>query len=1193
MEWVPVTGYENGINLADKPRRLTEEEILYIAAHLPTPPSADQTAAEVAREGIIEWLIETLREIELAPSAIPEMITAIIDQHNKSLIAPGTPVGITAAEAVGATTTQMTLNSVAPWEKIVVWSKSFESYLIPQIFEIGSWIDQLIENRPEDIRFIPENRTQYLELKGDPLLILSPDADGKLVMSNITAVTRHLPVGDLVKITTQTGRTVTATQSKSLLIWDGHQLVQREGGQAKVGDLVPVIYSIYDQLPPSPVPALTYEQGLILAEHWNDPNTRNYTVREYSLFRHFDPKDDLTLKFLTAPMPFLRGFISKIRNPPAYLKVISNSLEDRRHDIFLDPIVSVEMVPATEYVYDLTVPATTNFSLLDGLCVADTFHTSGSAKSASFGIEAMRDLIFARKALKNETSTIYFTDKSATYEEILDKRKDIVGSMVSDFIRDYDIDSPTVLQQYWWHTTAPILLKKTPPNSAKVLRLYLNTTEMFKHRVTIAQLASVMEKEVPPSVTAIYGPIGDGIIDLYPDPQLIEQTLNKEGINAVTTELADVAYLETIVRPDLQTIRVKGVAGIKKIYPVVSPVWRIVMLERKITTADMTTEENRRFLEPHLGRAWSLYCNPSIMKMTGLVPQNLAALCQNAGLTLIAETPAPAIIIAMPNDRWRTRRGEVVTQIGPSKYRQLPPTQLIRDGTDLFKEITVVDSNGETFEEVDEGVNIRIDRSTLREIEGKTYKRLYDFVAEGDLIYERLEDQIRLSELKPSDYVNAKIQHDKQAVKAEIDRITKATFEAAQALPEAERKEMIRRPVNVPRTALMKSSEFIIADTDGSNLKELLALPGIDKRRTTCNNMYTITSTLGIEAARTFLIRSLTEIIANTSSYVHPANIMFIAEFITSRGEPYGATYTGISRQRPGHLSLATLERAGKVFTQNALHGRTEDIRNVSASVAVGARMAIGSGAFDIAQNITVNGIEEIVMNDDLFTALSRDDASVLLLARMEATATGTTEATITQEQLQADIAGFKDLTIGGPGFDFTGEEDTNLLGLFNPENFPEIAGPSTSTARAPSPVRTVRRTPAKPILPEQPFVVPTDLVDVISQLKIGIPLENPIQGLTEPIPPTPVAEQPTPQAIVSTGLIPMEEFALPMTAANIPTDIDDFLARYMNATQTEIEEPVTIVTELPRVALPQLTIPTPPQDLLAMRRDQIGDITP
>jgi hypothetical protein len=201
MEWVPLNNYDTGINLNNRPRKLTEDEINYITDHLPYALSADSTAAEVARQGTIEWMIETLREVKLDPSAIPELIERIIEQHNKSLVVPGTPVGITASEAVGATTTQMTLNSVAPWERILIQNYNGSCSLI----QIGEWIDVLLQESSHKIVNIPENRTQYLELD-NPVNIATTDEYGNVTWENVTAVTKHLPVGDMVKIVTKSGR---------------------------------------------------------------------------------------------------------------------------------------------------------------------------------------------------------------------------------------------------------------------------------------------------------------------------------------------------------------------------------------------------------------------------------------------------------------------------------------------------------------------------------------------------------------------------------------------------------------------------------------------------------------------------------------------------------------------------------------------------------------------------------------------------------------------------------------------------------------------------------------------------------------------------------------------------------------------------------------------------------------------------
>jgi intein/homing endonuclease len=1453
MEWVPLTDYDNGINLEDRPRKLTPEEIRYITDHLPTAPSADSTAAEVARQGIIEWMIETLKDTYIAPSAIPELIQRMIEQHQKSLVVPGTPVGITAAEAVGATTTQMTLNSVAPWERILIQDATG----IPHLLKIGDWIDALLQCDPSKVQHIPENRTQYVELP-HPVTIASPDENGKVTWEKVTAVTKHLPIGDMVKIITKSGREVTATQSKSLLVWDGVKFVQREGKSVKVGDKVPVFAQIAD--PPiisseidlrkflSPkewlygselaalykdyteynVPAkqrfwtvksrldnLPYSRGdaaleacrnglktgrikpgyiypkswggstntmipekimldkqfgqivgLYLAEglctdtfvgisnnapeiqdlvyKWCDRNGVTYhtTVTESArgkstdtnihsvLFARFFKKwmntgsankvmpPEILLgnkEFITgvldgyfagdgtvnqrdgylcvgsASKDIITGFgflcsrlgifgkqsghqpksnnigsqniryvnTYNIRNKNAVIwaNTIGSCLHDKNekmqeiqsiqkgntewgiyyqkhNDVMLDPIVSVELVPASEYVYDLTVPTTTNFSLWNGLGIADTFHASGSAKSASFGIDAMRDLIFARKTPKNESCTIYFTNKNATYEEVLDSRRYIVGSVVSDFIlkknggMHYDIDSPDVLDRYWWHENAELLLEKQIPPSTKVLRLFLNVPEMFKHRVTIKELAEVLEREVPPSAVAIYGPIGDGIIDLYPHPNIIAETLKGKEKGAIPPELAELTYLESIVRPELDNIRVKGISGIRQLYPIISPVWRIVLLERKMVDTDIVNETAQIMLGPALANrsGWLLFYNPNIMKITGLLDENLAALCRLSGISIIGGTQN-YLAISMPNDRFRTTRGEVVVQIENRKYRQIQRNAILRFEGFIYREIDeplventptgwteiIQDHIDKTDKdpEIDE-VAINVPRDDIRQINDKFYKRIPDnmFIETNEFAYEQIVDpRIKIKELKPSEYVQDKISADKRARNDEIKRRTDEIIKHAETLPEEQRRTLIRKPVIIPRTELMLAAEFVMAETDGSNLKELLALPGIDKTRTTCNNMYTITATLGIEAARTFLIRALNNTIANTGSYVHPANIMFIAEFITSRGEPYGATYTGISRQPGGHLSLATLERAGKVFTQNALHGRKEDIRNVSASVAVGARMAIGDGAFDIAQDIVVDGVPKTIINDDLFTALEQDDTTKELAAKKAVVPAQAT--TMPAEDITAGLEILKTINAGGT-FDFTGAEDeANLITLFNPgEVIPDVT--AARNTQPGTPRKVIRRVPQGPQIlqpaettrPATTAEIPHDLIDVLNLIKTGYPLPTETEGIEKitisPLETGVPAPIQLPQPIISTGLIPLAELLPKTVETGFPDGLEALLGRY----RTEVEgEPtigeigqVTVVTELPRTEIPQLPDLTGvdfTRTMLELRREQVRELEP
>lgn len=128
-----------------------------------------------------------------------------------------------------------TLNSV-DWEEQILFMKNDECNVEP----IGKMIDKLLLQYPENIEQIEENRTEYLILDNG-YFIPSCDENGNTGWYKIEAITRHLPVGDLVKVTTESGRTVMATQSKSFLVWDEVicKFIATAGCDVKIGDILP------------------------------------------------------------------------------------------------------------------------------------------------------------------------------------------------------------------------------------------------------------------------------------------------------------------------------------------------------------------------------------------------------------------------------------------------------------------------------------------------------------------------------------------------------------------------------------------------------------------------------------------------------------------------------------------------------------------------------------------------------------------------------------------------------------------------------------------------------------------------------------------------------------------------------------------------------------------------------------------
>ena len=64
--------------------------------------------------------------------------------------------------------------------------------------------------------------------------------------------------------------------------------------------------------------------------------------------------------------------------------------------------------------------------------------------------------------------------------------------------------------------------------------------------------------------------------------------------------------------------------------------------------------------------------------------------------------------------------------------------------------------------------------------------------------------------------------------------------------------------------------------------------------------------TLGIEAARSFLIKEFTDVIGYEGAYINSRHIVLLVDFMVSLGQVNGITFTGICLQPIGALEKAS-----------------------------------------------------------------------------------------------------------------------------------------------------------------------------------------------------------------------------------------------------------------------------------------------
>lgn len=137
-------------------------------------------------------------------------------------------------------------------------------------------------------------------------------------------------------------------------------------------------------------------------------------------------------------------------------------------------------------------------------------------------------------------------------------------------------------------------------------------------------------------------------------------------------------------------------------------------------------------------------------------------------------------------------------------------------------------------------------------------------------------------------------------------------------------------------------------DTSGSALREVLAVHGVDTTRTYTNDLYQIIEVFGIEAARSALVKELTNVLAFDGSYVNHRHIALLVDVMTYRGVISAVTRHGINRADTGALMRCSFEETVEILLEAAATGELDDCRGISENVMLGQMAPMGTGNFDV-----------------------------------------------------------------------------------------------------------------------------------------------------------------------------------------------------------------------------------------------------
>ncbi|MDR0334602.1 MAG: DNA-directed RNA polymerase subunit A'' [Methanomassiliicoccaceae archaeon] len=136
--------------------------------------------------------------------------------------------------------------------------------------------------------------------------------------------------------------------------------------------------------------------------------------------------------------------------------------------------------------------------------------------------------------------------------------------------------------------------------------------------------------------------------------------------------------------------------------------------------------------------------------------------------------------------------------------------------------------------------------------------------------------------------------------------------------------------------------------TEGSNLREVLKIAGVDQNRTMTNSILEVADVLGIEAARNSIIREAHNTLSEQGLSVDIRHIMLVADLMTNDGYVKAIGRHGISGRKSSVLARAAFEITAAHLLHAAMVGEVDHLDGVAENIIVGQPVTLGTGAVNL-----------------------------------------------------------------------------------------------------------------------------------------------------------------------------------------------------------------------------------------------------
>jgi DNA-directed RNA polymerase subunit A' len=242
------------------------------------------------------------------------------------------------------------------------------------------------------------------------------------------------------------------------------------------------------------------------------------------------------------------------------------------------------------------------------------------------------------------------------------------------------------------------------------------------------------------------------------------------------------------------------------------------------------------------------------------------------------------------------------------------------------------------------------------------FTKVSDLLTSSEIDYEIMAIRLKLDEKKlqergcKAEDVKKVLETGRRKVELQgneiVVQIETADIIALHSLRNKLQNQRVKGVPGIERVTVVKKGDEWAIETRGSNLQKVRLVQGVDPTRTTTNNIFEIATTLGIEAARTALVKEIKGTLEEQGLEVDIRHIYLVADLMTSKGYLQQVGRHGIAGGKTSVLARAAFEITVPTLAQAAAKGEIEELRGVTENVIVGLPIPVGTGIVDIFMKV-------------------------------------------------------------------------------------------------------------------------------------------------------------------------------------------------------------------------------------------------